>query len=158
MKISKKILLVTLASILLLLVEAVATPQYLHAAQVNNIKVIVYYFHGNYRCPTCKKIERLSREVVLDNFKKELSTGALSYRVVDVEEPQNAHFVNDFSLFTKSLVLVEEKNGKITHYKNLGKIWVLIRDEKAFKDYVKEEVEAFIKGARIKKAPYEGIQ
>ncbi len=158
MKISKKILLVTLASILLLLVEAVATPQYLHAAQVNNIKVIVYYFHGNYRCPTCKKIERLSREVVLDNFKKELSTGALLYRVVDVEEPQNAHFVNDFSLFTKSLVLVEEKNGKITHYKNLGKIWVLIRDEKAFKDYVKEEVEAFIKGARIKNAPYEGIQ
>ncbi len=158
MKISKKILLVTLASILLLLVEAVATPQYLHAAQVNNIKVIVYYFHGNYRCPTCKKIERLSREVVLDNFKKELSTGALLYRVVDVEEPQNAHFVNDFNLFTKSLVLVEEKNGKITHYKNLGKIWVLIRDEKAFKDYVKEEVEAFIKGARIKNAPYEGIQ
>ncbi len=108
-------------------------------------KVIVYYFHGNYRCPTCLMLERLSKKAVTENFSKELSSGLLEYRSVNVDEPENRHFVDDFGLFTKSLVLVEKDGRKTLRYKNLGKIWILVRDEAAFKNYVKDEVEGFLK-------------
>ncbi len=147
-----------LVPVVFLLVAGVFRPlETAAAAQADQSRVIVYYFHGNYRCPTCKKIERLSHETVVDNFKKELSKGELIYKVVNVEEPGNGHFVDDFGLFTKSLVLVEERDGKTVRHKNLSKIWVLIGDEKAFKDYVKEEVAAFMKQAGIEKADAGGV-
>ena len=111
-------------------------------------RIIVYYFHGDYRCPTCLKLEKLSREAVEENFKKELSSGLLKYMSVNVDMPENRHFVDDFGLFTKSLVVVEEDGGKVKRYKNLQKIWVLVRDEAAFKNYVKDEVKGFIRGSK----------
>ncbi len=115
-------------------------------------KFVVYYFHGNYRCPTCLKLEKLSREAVKENFKKELTSGLVEYKAVNVDTPENRHFVNDFGLFTKSLVVVEEDGGKVKRYKNLQKIWELVRDEVAFNSYVKDEVKGFIKGVTGKKA------
>ncbi len=158
MKILGKTFLPILVPVVFLLVAGVFRPlETAAAAQADHARVIVYYFHGNYRCPTCKKIERLSHETVVDNFKKELSKGELIYRVVNVEEPGDRHFVDDFGLFTKSIVLVEERDGKTVRHKNLSKIWVLIGDEKAFKDYVKEEVAAFMKQAGIEKADARGV-
>lgn len=137
---------------LILLCAVVLSPAYSQASQTDNHKAIIYYFHGNYRCPSCRTLERLSRDAVFDNFRKELSAGLLTYKSVNVDEPQYAHFIDDFDLFTKSLVLVEERDGKVVHYKNLGRIWVLIRDENAFKEYVKNEVASFIKKAKTETA------
>ncbi len=117
-------------------------------ARLQARRIIVYYFHGDYRCPTCLKLEKLSREAVEENFKKELSSGLLKYMSVNVDRPENRHFVDDFGLFTKSLVVVEEDGGKVKRYKNLQKIWVLVRDEAAFKNYVKDEVKGFIHGSK----------
>ena len=117
-------------------------------ARLQARRIIVYYFHGDYRCPTCLKLEKLSREAVEENFKKELSSGLLKYMSVNVDRPENRHFVDDFGLFTKSLVVVEKDGGKVKRYKNLQKIWVFVRDEAAFKNYVKEEVKGFIHGSK----------
>ncbi len=140
--------LVTTLIFSLFIIEGVFGPFLCYAEKVqtpSSKKVIVYYFHGNYRCPTCLTLERLSKKAVTENFSKELSSGLLEYRSVNVDEPENRHFVDDFGLFTKSLVLVEKDGEKTLRYKNLGKIWILVRDEAAFKSYVKEEVEGFLK-------------
>lgn len=106
--------------------------------------VTAYYFHGNFRCATCKKIEQYSREAIELNFAQQLKSGALVFQAVNVDEPENQHFVQDYQLVTRSLVLVKYENGKQTAWKNLPAVWQNAGDQTAFFSYVKKEVEAYL--------------
>ena len=110
-------------------------------------KLVAFYFHGNYRCASCQRIEALSAETVKANFAKEIQAGRLEWRVVNVETRGNEHYMKDYKLFTKSVVLSDTRNGKETRWKNLDKVWTLLHDEAAFKTYVRDEVAAYLKGA-----------
>ena len=112
--------------------------------QVNGHQVIVYYFHGKFRCPTCKKIEKLTREAVSESFAQEMGSGAMQMKVINVEEPENSHFTKDYQLFTKSVVVSDIVDGKEKQWKNLQKVWELVHDEKAFKEYIRSEVNAYL--------------
>jgi len=109
-------------------------------------KVIAYYFHGSFRCPTCRNLERYAKEAIENNFKKELAEGNLIFKAVNVEEKGNEHFVNHYQLYTKSLVLSLMEDDKEVKYKNLDKIWEYVRDKTKYIDYVKSEVSNFLKG------------
>jgi hypothetical protein len=110
--------------------------------QVGHSKVLAYYFHGTVRCMTCKKIESLSHDVVASDFAGQLKTGDLEWKVVNVDLPENEHFIKDYQLVTRSLVLVKYENGKQVGYKNLQDIWRLVNNEQAFRNYVKVELQA----------------
>jgi hypothetical protein len=114
------------------------------ADQIKHSKIIAYYFHGTVRCMTCRKIESLSHDVVAADFAAQLKTGDLEWQVVNVDLPENQHFITDYQLVTKSLVLVSYENGKPTGYKNLQDIWRLVNKEEAFRNYVKGELQAAI--------------
>ena len=107
--------------------------------------VTAYYFHGNFRCPTCKNMEQYSREVIENDFKALSTSGQLTFKDVNVEQSGNEHFVNDYQLYTKSLVLSLVKDGKEVRSKNLDKIWDYARDKQRFQDYVRNEIAAFLK-------------
>ena len=47
--------------------------------------VAAYYFHGNFRCQTCRKIEALSREAVESGFPEDWKAGRLEWCVLNVE-------------------------------------------------------------------------
>jgi hypothetical protein len=106
--------------------------------------VTVYYFHTNVRCATCHKLEALAREVVERDFAKELKSGRVQWKMVNMQEQENKHFVNDFQLVTKSVVLVEEINGKQTRWKNLPKIWELVMSPEKYQQYVRSEIKSFL--------------
>ncbi|MBU1998252.1 MAG: hypothetical protein KKE64_02025 [Candidatus Omnitrophica bacterium] len=108
-------------------------------------KVYAYYFHGYMRCSTCFKLEQYSKEAIESNFKPELASGKLEFRAVNIEEKVNAHFVNDYQLYTKALVLSLVKDGKEIKSKNLNKIWELVGNKNKFIGYIKEEVANFLK-------------
>jgi hypothetical protein len=108
-------------------------------------KIVVYYFHGKFRCETCKRMEAYSTEAIKNGFPDQLKSGILEWQVVNVEEKGNEHFVKDYELFTKSLVMVEMKDGKQVRWKNLEKIWDLSTDKDAFVKYVKDEVSVYVK-------------
>ena len=110
-------------------------------------KVYGYYFHGAMRCSTCRKLELYSKEAIENNFKTELASGKLEFKVINVEDKGNEHFVNDYRLYTKSLVLSLVKDGKEVKSKNLDKIWELVGNKDKFLGYVKEEVAGFLKGS-----------
>jgi hypothetical protein len=107
-------------------------------------KVIAYYFHGSFRCPTCHKLEQYSKEAIEENFKDEIAHGALEFAVINVEEKGNKHFVNEYQLYTKSLVISRIEDGKETKHKNLEKIWEYVRDKQKFFDYVTGEIQAYL--------------
>ncbi len=109
------------------------------------IKNIAYYFHGTARCYTCKKIEAYSEEAIKSGFPTELKDGKLEWLVVNVEEKPNQHFIQDYQLYTKSLVLAQYRNGSQVKWKNLDKIWENVRDKDVFVKYVRDEVALFIK-------------
>lgn len=106
--------------------------------------VTVYYFHSNFRCPTCLKIESLTASTLQSNFSTELANGSVAWKPVNIELPQNRHFVDDFKLFTKSVVVVDSMKGKQTRWKNLDRIWRLVRDDATFIDYIRDEVGDYL--------------
>lgn len=109
-------------------------------------KYIVYYFHGNFRCPSCKKIESYTDETVHLKFARQLKNGLILWRVVNTDEPANKHFLKDYQLFTKSVVVVEIKNGKQSRWKNLDKVWEYLGDKSKFSLYIENEIKQFIGG------------
>jgi uncharacterized C2H2 Zn-finger protein len=111
-----------------------------------NGKVLVYYFHGSMRCPTCHKLEQYSKEAIESNFKNELASGRLEFKAVNVEEKDNEHYIKDYNLYTKSLVLSKIMNGKEVDSKNLEKIWEYVGNKQKFLDYVTKATREFLKG------------
>ena len=106
--------------------------------------VVAFYFHGNVRCATCKKIEAYSDEAVHSGFAESLEDGALAWRVVNIDEPENRHFVQDFQLVTRSVVLAEYRDGRVVRWENLDKVWQLVRSKDSFVDYVQNETREFL--------------
>ena len=107
-------------------------------------KVIVYYFHGNARCRTCRTIEQYSREAVEDAFADDLASGVVLWRVLNVQEPGNEHFISDYELITRSVVLVRPGAEGADSWKDLKEVWELVGDKEAFQAYVRDNVRAFL--------------
>ena len=107
-------------------------------------KVIVYYFRTNVRCAKCIKFEQYSRKAVVAGFQKALEDGRLECKIVNIEEPGNEHYVKDYKLYTKSIVLVEMKGDEQVRWNNLDKIWQLVTSEEKFIDYVQQGVRSYL--------------
>lgn len=109
-----------------------------------NRKVVAYYFHGRVRCVSCVKIESLSGKAIRERFPEELRTGRLAFREVNVEEPGNRHFIDDYRLTSQSLVIVEYRDGRQVRWRNLEKVWTLLNSEREFIGYVQGGVSDFL--------------
>jgi hypothetical protein len=103
-------------------------------------QVVLYYFHGKRRCKTCLSMEANALEVIKSEFVEELDSGALVWKVINYDEPENGHFIKDFKLVSSSLVLVEMRNGGQVRFNVLQDAWSLARDEWRFKQYVHASV------------------
>jgi hypothetical protein len=110
-----------------------------------NAKMVVYYFRTNYRCVTCHKFETYTQAELESDFAKVLKDGTLAFRMVNVEESGNEHFVQEYGLKTKSVVLVAP--GPKPHWKNLEKIWDEVGSESGYRRYIQTEISAFLAGA-----------
>jgi len=108
-------------------------------------QVVVYYFMTSYRCMTCKKFETYTKAELESSFAREMKDGTLSFQMVNVEEKGNEHFVQDYGLKSKSIVLVAP--GEKPRWKNLDKIWDEVASEVGFKHYVQTEIKTFLAGA-----------
>lgn len=108
-------------------------------------QLVAYYFAGTVRCATCRKIEEISRATIESSFPEELAAHRLRFLAVDVDRPENRHFVEDFRLESSSLVLVEIRNGTPSGWKNLSAVWTLAEDGPELERYVREEVASRLK-------------
>jgi hypothetical protein len=109
-------------------------------------KIVVYYFHGNARCPTCFKLENYAKTEVETDFANEIKAGKLEWKTINVEEKGNEHFENDYKLYTKSVIISICKGNKEVSWKNLEKIWQLVQDESKYRQYIKSEVMTCLEG------------
>ncbi len=103
-------------------------------------QLIVYYFHGDQRCPTCHKLETYAKEALDVYFADEIASKKIVWKVVNVDRTENSHFIQDYKLVTKSVVLSEVANGKEVGWKNLDQIWQRVRDKDSYLQYIRENI------------------
>jgi hypothetical protein len=125
--------------------KARVDPQAASQPETTDTKVIAYYFHVTVRCITCRMIESYSREVVEQRFGTDIAKGRLEYKLVNLQLPENRHFVKDYQLFTKSLVVVRFDKGRQAEYKVLNDTWELVGNKSAMQAYVEREVRDYLK-------------
>lgn len=126
--------------------QAKATDSKPSAASGN--QVVAYYFHGTFRCSSCLKIEQYSREAIEKYFGNELKSGNLVFKVINVEGKGNEHYMNDYQLYTKSLVLSLVKDGKEIKSVNLKQVWEYLGNREKFYEYVKNNVDSYLGNCR----------
>lgn len=102
--------------------------------------VLVTYFSSDVRCSTCVRIERMAREVVERNFAPELQSGRIAFRTVNLDGPGNQHFVQDYALISKTVIVSEQAKGQDVRWENLQQVWTKQKDKQAFEAYVVEAV------------------
>jgi len=125
--------------------EAADSTQAEKQAEVSD-KVIAYYFHGTRRCASCRKIEAYSVEAVTTGFVDDLKGGTLEWQVINIDEDANKHYIKEYQLYTKSVILSHVKDGKEVAWKNLDKVWTLLGNKQDFVDYVQAETRTFMSG------------
>ena len=85
-------------------------------------RIVVTYFHNNVRCPSCKKIEAFTAEALQSNFPYALASGALVWRTINTDKPENQHYARDYNLNTKSVVVSKIRDGAEAEWKNLSRV------------------------------------
>lgn len=123
------------------LVENIVAPQ---PGEIVSDGVVVFYFHGHFRCATCDRIERFTRECVARAFPAQAARNAVAYRAVNTDIPANAHFTERYRLATRTVVIVRMEGRVERHWKRLDRVWDLVGDEVAFKRYVRDEILAYL--------------
>jgi hypothetical protein len=113
-------------------------------AELPSNGVVVYYFHSNVRCPTCRNIESHAHEAIETGFARELNDGQLVWRVVNYERPENADFVKKYELIAPAVVVVEINNSEEVSGKNLTRVWELVTKKDQFIKYVQDETRAML--------------
>lgn len=107
--------------------------------------VIVRYFHSDIRCETCLAFEDWSKTAV-ERFPKELKNSTLKWQVINFDDPGNKHYIKDYDLAEKSLVLIREENGKVVKWKNVEEFWDFDENQKKeFVDLVQALISDYLK-------------
>ena len=106
--------------------------------------LIVYYFHGNIRCPTCRSIESQAQETVQTHFASQLSNGEVIWKIVNYEQPAAKPLATKFEIQMPVVVLARMKDGQIENWKRLDEVWALVGDKPAFTKHVRGEIERML--------------
>ena len=106
--------------------------------------VVVYYFHGMRRCPTCLGIQKTIEQTLEDRFSEELAAGMLVFEEINYEEPDGKPYVEKFQLSFSSMIVAQEAKGKMVKWDNAEKVWDLAHDQPALADYVEKSVRAYL--------------
>ncbi len=103
--------------------------------------VVVTYFTTNVRCRSCLRIEALTRQAVESHFAGKFP---VVFRMVNVDQPGNAHFTDDYRLVSKTVVVSERKDGVELRWTNLQDVWLKLSDPSAFDAYVSGAIAGYL--------------
>lgn len=110
-------------------------------------KVVVYFFYGDVSCSTCEKLEAYAFEALETHFPDELKSGVLAWRRLNMDAPEHEHYLTEFGLYSKSVVLAGFEKGEQVRFKNLEDIWDLVYDKPAYLEYIRDNARDFLGAA-----------
>ncbi|WPJ95653.1 nitrophenyl compound nitroreductase subunit ArsF family protein [Coraliomargarita algicola] len=107
------------------------------SAPVRSERVTVTYFTSDVRCISCKKIEALTRETLNERFADALADGALVFETHNIDRPENKHYVEDYELSFKTVIIAKESaDPKQVRWQRMDDVWTYLNEPESFKDYL----------------------
>ena len=82
--------------------------------------------------------------MVTNRFEAEIALGRLTFKALNYDQPENAHFLKDYKLPCPSLVLVRQRGGKDQDWKLLGQTWEMVQIPPKLDLYIEEELRRFL--------------
>ena len=130
-------------SLLILVFLAVMTGL---SAQDNPATVTIYYFHGAYRCPTCRAIESNAKATVEKYFPAEVKAGNVNFTVIDVSQDANLKIAEKYEASGSALWVTRMAGGKETRYDMTDFAFSYVKSDPAkFEQELKKKVEESLK-------------
>ncbi|MCF7791493.1 MAG: nitrophenyl compound nitroreductase subunit ArsF family protein [Victivallales bacterium] len=108
----------------------------------NSNFVKVYYFHSTFRCSTCNKIEKLTKELLQEKFSRYIDAKKIIFKEIDFQA--NEKLAEKYAIVASSVVVVLKKDNKTVQYKRLDKVWTLIDKPNKFNTYISDTVDAYL--------------
>lgn len=112
--------------------------------KADGLQIVVYYFHGDMRCPTCMKLEGYAKESLETHFSDELASGRVIWKPINTDQNANTHFIEDYQLTSKSVIVSVRRDGREMHRENLDEIWDRVGDKQDYMEYVRGHVAQYL--------------
>jgi len=112
---------------------------------VDGPQVVMTYFIEGTRCASCRKIEALTRDTAEKNFPSELASKKLIFRVIDTDSPADHHYLKDYQLSSKSVVISRRNDGRETAWQVMGNVWDLLDDPAAYQEYLSTQIREYLR-------------
>ena len=136
-----------LPSVLIPLPAPAQAEDILPAGCLGNLRdnqVVVYYFHRKFRCQSCEVLESTLKDTLQITYADHFGAGRLAMCVINVDAPENRHYLDKFDIFSNSVIIVEKKNGEILRSRAVESIWDVSQDRDAISHLLQAEVKGFL--------------
>lgn len=107
--------------------------------------VEVIYFYGKKRCATCNAIEKLSQEVVNEQFSQQLADSTVVFRAIDLSTKEGEEIADYFEVAWSSLFINKVK-GKKEDINNMTKFAfaTALNNPEEFKKGVADKINSLL--------------
>lgn len=124
-----------------------STPVGAQALSLLPNRVDVIYFHMNQRCPTCLCFEERVNHVMGTDFNDAITSGRLTYQVLNAQQKQNADIAKKYGVVGSQLFINTVANGRDS-IKDIQDVWNwnCRGDAQIFDRKVKNVIENSLKG------------
>lgn len=102
-------------------------------------------FHSTNRCKTCKAIEANTKYTLDTYFAKELKSGKITFKIINVDKEENEQLAEKFQASGTSLFLNVVKNGKENKIDLTNFAFMNGNDQKVFSTELKQTIAIQLK-------------
>ena len=106
--------------------------------------VTVVYFHRLPSCDHCQSMARNVYSVLKESFGKEVKDRKINLKYMNFEAKENISVCEVLGVKKPTIIMFESSPDGVRSRK-ASKIWDLVSDESAFKEYIRQEVGTFVK-------------
>lgn len=101
--------------------------------------VIVYAVHMTFRCDECTQIENMTRELLHQEFSKEMEAGTLIFQTVDYM--RDTDFARRYNIPASTVVVSRMQEGTEAEYQRLDDVWLKVGNKDEFFSYVRAAIQ-----------------
>jgi len=108
-------------------------------------RVMVYYLHATFRCVTCNTIEKMTAELLKNQFGDAMKSGVIEWKEADFQKEEK--LAKRYAVISSCVVVVNIRDEKEVDFKRLDEVWTLISNREAFDKYVGDAIRGYLMSA-----------
>lgn len=106
-------------------------------------KIEVVHFHATQQCWSCITVGKFALETIKERFPEEYGNGAIVFKDINGELPENKDIVMKYQAGGSSL-FVNAISGSEDNIEEDATVWRLVSNEKEFKDYFENKLKKLL--------------